>query len=145
MDSQNVLSELIADDKQPGLYLFCPDNECICITYDAIDEVYEESFNNPSLFPQEIKDSADIALCERCPGKVKGEQFCAALKPILPFLSMVDKYVSYDKVIAVYKDEENNSIKARGTTMQEALMFVSELSLIYYCKANEKYWCHRSV
>jgi hypothetical protein len=52
----------------------------------------------------------------------------------------VDQYVSYDKIIAVYKGSEERLVHIRATTMQDALKYVSILSLLRYNLVLQKYW-----
>jgi hypothetical protein len=59
---------------------------------------------------------------------------------LLPFLDIVDQYVSYDEVIAVYKGNEDDLVHVRATTMQNALRYVSILSLLRYNLVLQKYW-----
>jgi len=59
---------------------------------------------------------------------------------VLPFLDIVDQYVSYDKIIAVYKGKEDKLVHVRATTMQDALKYVSILSLLRYNLVLQKYW-----
>ena len=59
---------------------------------------------------------------------------------ILWFLDIVDQYVSYDKVIAVYKGNEDHLVHVKATTMQDALKYVSILSLLRYNLVLQKYW-----
>jgi hypothetical protein len=59
---------------------------------------------------------------------------------MLPFLDIVDKYVSYDRVIAVYKGNEDKLVHVKATSMQDALRYVSILSLLRYNLVLQKYW-----
>jgi hypothetical protein len=65
---------------------------------------------------------------------------CDSIRPVLKFLDIVDKYISYDRVIAVYKSNEDKLVHIRATTMQDALKYVSILSLLRYNLVLQKYW-----
>ena len=64
--------------------------------------------------------------CSICPNKRK-DDFCNAIRTVFPFLEMMDKYVSFDKVTAVYKENTTNLLHVTSTTMQKALKYVSLL------------------
>jgi len=64
---------------------------------------------------------------------------CDAIRPTIPFLSIVDKYVSFDEVTAVFVGEDG-ILRVSYTTMQEALKYVSILSLMNFCKKGKTYW-----
>ena len=59
---------------------------------------------------------------------------------ILPFLGIVDKYVSFDKVMAVYKGDEKEIFHIADTTIQDALKYISLLSLMRDCQVGKKYY-----
>ena len=128
----------LGDYEQKGLYLIFPDSTRLVLTRENIERVTEEYWKNPSKIPLQIKKTSDFKLCPICP--FKGEGLCFAIRPILPFLEAVDKYVSYDEVTAVYKGDEKQVYHISDTTMQDALKYVSILSLTRYCQTGRKYW-----
>ncbi|MDJ0766215.1 MAG: hypothetical protein QNJ97_24750 [Myxococcota bacterium] len=141
MASRVDLNQLLQSDfQQEGLYLFFSDAHYISITEVEISKFFAETKTHPSLIPKEVIHSHDLELCDHCPNKSKPNAFCGMLKPILPFLKDIDRYMSYDNVTAVYKQENPNLISISETTLQEALKYVSILSLVQYCKTNKRYW-----
>ncbi len=89
--------------------------------------------------PEDKRKAIEFQKCYFCPHGDK-EDICDSIRPMLPFLDIVDQYVSYDKVIAVYKGNEDKLVHARATTMQDALKYVSILSLLRYNLVLQKYW-----
>lgn len=65
---------------------------------------------------------------------------CDAIRPVLPFLEKLDKYFSYDKVTAVYRGGGGGMLHVKETDLQEALQYVSLLSLLRYNQVLRKYW-----
>ena len=128
----------LSDYEQKGLYLIFPDSSRLVLTRENIERVTEEFWKDPARIPPKIKETSDFKLCPICP--FRGEGLCFAIRPILPFLEAVDKYVSYNKVTAVYKGEEKQLYHISDTTMQDALKYVSILSLTHYCQTGRKYW-----
>jgi len=125
--------------QEEGLYLIFSDEKCISITQKEIKKYFKNFFTNKSFFPLAVRNAAEMELCEHCPGKKIGEVFCVALRPVLPFLEDIDKYMSYEKVTAVYRAADQNILTIAKTDLQSALTYVSIISLIFYCKNNEKY------
>ena len=78
-----------------------------------------------------MRKAIDFQKCYFCPHKNQ-EDICDSIRPMLPFLDVVDQYMSYDKVIAVYKGNEDRLVHVKETTMQDALKYVSILSLLRY-------------
>ena len=74
--------------------------------------------------------------CEFCPLKKTGG-LCNAIRPLLPIIEEIDKYVSYDEVVAIYRDEKE--VHICNTTMQQALKYVSIMGMIQYCQYGQKY------
>jgi len=67
------------------------------------------------------------------------DDFCDALRPTLPLLTIIDKYKSFDKVTAIYKGDDIGLCHISYTTMQRALRYVSNLSLMEYCELGKKF------
>jgi len=129
----------LSDFKDEGLYLIFPDLSRVILTRDNIQKVTKEYWENPEKIPPQVKSAIEFQRCPFCP--LKGQKdFCDALRPILPFLEAIDKYVSFDKVTAIYKGEGKDLYHIADTTMQDALRFVSIMSLMQYCQIGRKYW-----
>jgi len=127
------------DYKEEGLYLILPDATRLELTRDNIEEVTKRYWEEPDKIPQRVRQAIDFQRCPFCPLK-SHKDICDAIRPILPFLDIVDRYISFDKVEAIYKGTEKGIIHASYTSMQEALKYVSILSLTNYCKAGRKYF-----
>ena len=52
----------------------------------------------------------------------------------------MDKYNSFDQVTAIYKGDDEELCHVSYTTMQRALRYISNLSLMAYCQVGRKYW-----
>lgn len=120
-----------------GLYLRFDDGRSLILTEDVIERLTKDFWQDTRKIPEEIRKAADFHLCSICPEK-GSEGFCYALRPVLPFLDEIDRYLSYDKVTAVYVDEDA-VIHSAYTSMQEALQYLSILSMTHYCRTGRKY------
>lgn len=139
MERENKIDFNFNDFGQEGLYLIFPDSSRLVLTRDHIQKVTREYWADPRKIPEEVKLAVDFQRCPFCPLKGQND-FCDALRPILPFFEVMDKYVSYDKVTAVYSDGNKNIFHIADTNMQNALKFVSIQSLMQYCQIGRKYW-----
>lgn len=122
----------------PGLYLFFENSDPMALTRENIEKVTKEYWMQPEKIPEHVKKSIDFKRCWFCPLKEK-DDLCDALRPILPLLSNIDAFNSYDDVTAVYKGDEQNLYHVSRTTMQRALRYISNLSLMSYCRVGRKY------
>jgi len=128
----------ICDYQKEGLYVILPDSTCLELTKDNIEKEAKKFWEDPSKITPKIKKAIDFQKCSYCPRKAKSD-ICDAIRPVLPFLEIVDKYVSFDEATALYRGKEG-LLYSKRTTMQEALKYVSILSLTYYHQTNRKYW-----
>lgn len=134
----NVINLRLDDYKQKGLYLILQDSSRLILTRENIERLSEKYWEDPVKIPPKVKEAPEFQRCSICPlGESRG--FCNGLGPILPFLEVVDKYVSFDKVKAVYRGDEKELFYVSDTTMQQALKYVCILSLTHYCEAGKKY------
>ncbi len=124
--------------RQPGLYLDFYDGDLLELTLGNIERISNEYWADPEKIPQNVKDAVEFRRCKHCGFKGK-KNFCEALRPVLPLMEIVDKYNSFDPTIAVYKRNEKGLLYVSDTTMQRALTFVSNLSLMSYCQMGRKY------
>jgi len=125
--------------EKEGLYLLFPDSTRLELTKENIEQVTDRYWQDPTKIPQEMRKAVDFQKCYFCP-HIDKENICDSIRPLLPFLDIVDKYVSFDEVIAVYKGSEDNLVHVKATTMQNALRYVSILSLLRYNLVLQKYW-----
>ena len=140
MEKENkIINFDLNDFEQEGLYLIFPDLSRVVLTRERIQKITKEYWENPEKISPKVKTAVEFQRCPFCP--LKGQKdFCDALRPILPFLEVIDKYVSFDKVTAIYKSKNKELYHVADTTMQEALKFVSTMSLMQYCQIGRKYW-----
>ena len=124
--------------EKEGLYLIFPDSTWLDLTRDNIENEAKKFWEDPAKITPQLKEAIEFKKCSYCPRKARND-ICDAIRPVLPFLDRIDKYVSFDKVTAIYKGKEG-LIHVKDTSMQEALRYVSILSLIYYHQTNRKYW-----
>jgi len=129
----------LIDFEKEGLYLLFPDSTKLDLTRDNIQKVTESYWQDPAKIPEGARKALEFQKCYFCPHRDK-EDICDSIRPVLPLLDMVDKYVSYDEVIAVYKSNEGKLLHVRESTMQDALKYVSMLSLLRYNLVLQKYW-----
>jgi len=124
-------------DKQ-GLYLIVKDSQVINLTKESIEKLTLEFWNNPSKISPQVKEVAEFQRCPFCP--LKGEKtICDAIRPVLPLIEQLDKFVSFDEVTAVYRGEDNKLYHLAVTNMQTALKYIAITSLVFFCQYGKKY------
>jgi hypothetical protein len=124
---------------QPGLYLVFEDSIELLFTRENIEKVAAEMWADPEKVPPSVKEAVEFQRCAFCP--LKGSKdICDALRPTLPLLDVVDKYNSFDQVTAIYKENDEELCHVSYTTMQRALRYISNLSLMAYCQVGRRYW-----
>ena len=126
------------DYDQVGLYLILKDSTRLVVTREGIEKFAEEYWTNSDKIPSSVKEAVEFQRCPFCPLKGK-EDFCDALRPVLPLLDVVDNYVSFDKVLAIYKPDDKRLLHISDTSMQEGLRYIANLSLMDYCRVGRKY------
>ncbi|MGD0883275.1 MAG: hypothetical protein ABSA46_00110 [Thermodesulfovibrionales bacterium] len=124
---------------QKGLYLLFGDSSIISLTESNIERTAREFWDDPNKIPIHVRKAADFQLCGICPEK-GNEGICYSLHPVLPFLELIDQYFSFDKVTAFYREDEEGLLYISETAMQNALQYISILSLLSYCRVGRKYW-----
>jgi hypothetical protein len=134
-----ILDLRLSDFEKEGLYLLFPDSTRLELTKENIEKVTDRYWQDLTKIPEDKRKAIDFQKCYFCPHKNK-EDICDSIRPMLPFLDIVDQYVSYDKIIAVYKGNEDKLVHVKATTMQDALKYVSILSLLRYNLVLQKYW-----
>ncbi len=121
-----------------GLYLLLPDGERIVLTRSAIEEKTRALLDGPNAIPARIRAASDYQLCDTCPERDTSE-ICHAIIPSLAFFDNIDRFRSHSHVVAVYRDEDNDTLIISETTMQAALQFVTILSVTDYCELGQQY------
>lgn len=139
MENDKTRCLWLKDYAQKGLYLIFGDSSQLALTRENIKKTTDEYWNNPDKIPPAVKNAVEFQRCPFCPLKGR-DDFCDALRPILPLLDIVDRYMSYDKVTAIYKGDNQNLIHFAETTLQGALKYLSIISLTQYCQVGRKYW-----
>jgi hypothetical protein len=124
---------------QPGLYLFFEEGTSIVLTEERIQSLAQAMWEDPNGIPREARAAADFQRCDICPLKGRGG-ICDALRPSIPFLKEIDRYASFDRVVAVYREHTQDVLHVSATSMQTALEYVSMLSLMYFCQNGRRYW-----
>ncbi|MFZ0034432.1 MAG: hypothetical protein WAK60_05535 [Sedimentisphaerales bacterium] len=131
---------LLGDYEQEGLYIILEDSKPLALTRNNIEQTAKKFWEDPSKISPKVKTAAEFQRCDFCPLSKTGG-LCDAIRPTFPFLDALDKYLSHDQVTAVYK-EDKGGLCVHRTTMQQALRYLSVLSLVYYCQVTKKYWKH---
>jgi hypothetical protein len=127
-----------AQFRAPGLYLLWPDGGRLELTRRAIESGASAMLADPGKIPPHVRAAADYQPCDICPQRDTAA-ICHAVMPVLPFVDEIDRFVSYDRVTAVFSGEGDAGLRVVETTMQAALQFVSILSLTSYCDVGRKY------
>ncbi len=128
----------IATFQKPGLYLLLPNGERIDLTRQEIESRARVMLEDPDRIPAHMRAAVDYKPCDICPDREAAE-ICHAVLTTVPFGYEVGHFMSYDKVTAVFRDEHSEVLIVRDTTMQQALQYISILSVIYYCEVGKKY------
>lgn len=121
-----------------GLYLLFPDGGRMDFVRRKIDTLAEEYWADPGKIPEEIKRQADFMPCHHCPHHDE-VVLCLGLRPLLPYVESVDRYASCDKVTAVFRGNGSNVLHVCHTNMQNALKYLSILSMMHYCEMGDRY------
>jgi hypothetical protein len=124
---------------EKGLYLIFEDKTRLDLTRKKIDEASSAFWSDEEKIPSHVKSAAEFQRCHICPLKGKGG-LCDAIKPVISLMAHFEEYLSYEPVTAIYRESEEERYTLSQTTMQQALKYVSVLSLMYYCQCGRKYW-----
>ena len=138
-EEERIINVRLSDYEQPGLYLTLKDSTRLDFTRENIEKVTTEYWMDSDKIPANAKKAAEFQRCAFCPLKGRRD-LCDALRPTLPLLDVMDKYNSFDEVTAVYKGDEKGLCHVSYTSMQRALRYISNLSLMGYCQVGRKYW-----
>lgn len=139
MEQEEGISINPDDYRQTGLYIVLKDATCLELTNENVERVTRAYWEDPARIPPQVKQAVAFQRCVSCPARAEGD-FCNALRPVLPYLEVVDRYVSFDEATAIYRPDAEGVLHVARTTMQEALRYISILSMMNYCQAGRKYW-----
>lgn len=121
-----------------ALHLFFENGEKVTFSPREILESTRIAWQNPQVFSDEVKRAVDLEACEICP--LRGSvDLCHAIFPVLHFLHFFERHPSYERVTIVMTDGETRGVRIQETTVQNALLHVSILSLTSYCELGHKY------
>lgn len=123
---------------EAGLYLLWPDGRRLDLTRARIEACTRAMLDDPTRIPPQVKAATEYQACDICPQRDTAE-ICHSIMTALPFLEDIDRYMSYDEVVAVYREAGSDVLQVIETTMQEALKFISILSLTHYCEVGRKF------
>jgi hypothetical protein len=138
MNNHEAIKLITSKYKKKGLYLIFSDTSILDLSKKNIENIAQIYWQDPTKLPEKIKKAKDFDRCGFCPLKGKNA-FCDAIRPTFPFLDIIGKFISYDKVIAIYKDDAD-IIHISDTDMQQALKYLSVMSLTQFCRKGLEYW-----
>ncbi len=133
-----MISLRLDDYQGKGLYLLFEDGLRLELSEEAVRRAAETFVHDPEKYSPTIQNHHDFHLCDICPEKGGSTELCYSLRPILPFLDLLDRYFSYDAVTAIYRGDEG-LLHITGTSVQNALQYLSILCLTTYCRSGQKY------
>jgi len=124
--------------KAGALYLVFSDGKRIEFSFENVRTFAGQYLDSPKHIPDHVRHAVDFQRCCVCPEA--GEAgYCHALAPYLTIFDKVDKYPSYEQVQAFYLDPATNNLSFKKTSLQNALQYVSMLSVIDYCEFGRQY------
>jgi hypothetical protein len=123
--------------KQEGMYLYSVDGVFLDLSKERVLRLTQEYWNDPAKLPLHIRQNDAFTACSVCPFKDQ-DVFCSILKPLLPFLDDMEKFNSYDRVTAIYVKKAGLAYITE-TTMQDALQYVTNMSIFEYCEGAKQY------
>lgn len=135
---QIPLSLALSEFSQKGLYLIFEDSTVLPLTESEVANVARRFWEDPSKISLEVRRHADFNPCTICP-EAGNDGMCYTLRPVLPFLEDIDRYFSYDRVVAVYRGDEDRTFHVAESDMQNALQYICILSLLSYCRVGRQY------
>lgn len=123
--------------KQEGMYLYSVDGALLDLSKERVLRLTQEYWHDPAKLPLHMRQDDAFKACSVCPFKDQ-DVFCSTLKPLLPFLEDMERFKSYDKVTAIYVKKEGLA-SVKETTMQDALQYVTNMSIFEYCEGAKQY------
>jgi len=136
--SQIPLALAMGEFTQKGLYLIFGDSTILPLTESNVAAVTRRFWEDPSKISSDVRRHADFHPCAICP-EAGNDVMCYTLRPVLPFLEDIDRYCSYDRVVAVYRGDEDRTFHVAESDMQNALQYICILSILSYCRVGRQY------
>ena len=130
---------------EPGLYLLFDDGLFLTFTRKFIDGMTQRYLHDPQLLPPAVRAAPEYAPCSVCP-KRDSALICHAIPTVFPFLEDLDRFLSHDKALAIFRPENSESsedamvLHTARTSVQRALQYVSILSVLHYCEVGRTYY-----
>lgn len=118
--------------KKEGMYLLFPTGEKMDLSIDNIKQLSDEFWKDPCLLPTEMREHADFKTCTVCPFRGQAV-LCSAMKPLIPFLEQIDKFLSWNRVTAIYV-RQDGEVLVSETDLQKALQYITNMALFEYCE-----------
>lgn len=129
---------LLDNFKEGVLYIVLPDQKPIEFSSQNVRAFAKEYLDSPDHVPDNVRKALDFQRCSICPC-FDELGYCHALYPTLSIFELIDKYPSFEQVRVFYLDPLSNCLFVKNTSLQDALQYVSILSLINYCELGRKY------
>lgn len=127
-------SDLYRDE---GMYVHCENGTVFNFSLKNVELLADEYWNNPEKINPEIRHNELFKTCSVCP--YRGDDvLCSAIKPLLPFLENLNDFKSFDPVTVVFRDA-NKVISVKETDMQNALQYLTDMSVFQYCEDMKRY------
>ncbi|MFH0984732.1 MAG: hypothetical protein V1882_04275 [Candidatus Omnitrophota bacterium] len=123
--------------KKEGMYLSFQNGETLDLSVENIQKLSEEFWKDPHRLPLAMRQHDDFKTCKVCPHRGQ-DVLCSAMKPLLPFLEQMEKYLSCDYVTAIYV-QGDGKITISETDLQHALQYVTNMALFEYCEDVQRY------
>lgn len=123
--------------KKEGMYLYFQNGDTLDLSVENIQRLSEEFWQDPERLPLAMREHADFKTCKVCPYRGK-DVLCSAMKPLLPFLEQMEKYLSCEHVTAIYA-QSDGKITISETDLQHALQYVTNMALFEYCEDVQRY------
>ncbi|MFC1838537.1 hypothetical protein ACFL1N_03075 [Thermodesulfobacteriota bacterium] len=123
--------------RDEGMYVHCENGTVFNFSLKNVEILADEYWNNPEKLSNEIKYDELFKTCSVCPYRGK-DVLCSAIKPLLPFLENLDDFKSLDPVTVVCRDS-NGVLSVKNTDMQNALQYLTDMSVNQYCEDMKKY------
>ena len=126
----------ISSCQAEGLYLYFGQHR-IALTKEYIERTAQDYWQDHTKLPEQVKTATEFQRCDSCPLNETGG-ICDSIRPIFPLIEYLDEYKSFEKVTAVYSDGRGIQ-RVAHTTLQQAMRFVSLMSLIQFCQTGKTY------
>ncbi len=115
-----------------GMYVHCENGTIFNFSRKNVARLADEYWNSPEKLSDEIRHNEFFKTCSVCPYRGK-DVMCSSIKPLLPFLENLNDFKSFDPVTLLFRDE-NGVVSIKKTDMQNALQYLTDISVFQYCE-----------